>query len=101
HRAQESVNSPVRCTTNSLGQSPCTCNGSKARTCGDASRAQCFRLVPLEVHLSSDTVRSSAATICHLPFRLIHVSVHTKRPCKGVPLLRTQDSVPCATAASP
>ena len=33
--------------------------------------------------------------------RRIHVSVQTKRPRGGAPARRTQDSLPCLTAASP
>ena len=49
----------------------------------------------------SGAIRSSEATICHLPLRRIQVSVQTKRARSGVPVRRTQDSFPCATAVSP
>jgi hypothetical protein len=49
----------------------------------------------------SGAMRSSAATICHLPLRRIQVSVQTKRPRFGVPVRRSHVSLPWATAALP
>jgi hypothetical protein len=53
----------------------------------------------LPVLSRSGGTRSSAATICHFPPRLIQVSVHTNFPV--VPSFFFQLSLPCATAASP
>src|SRR5205807_9882899 len=50
---------------------------------------------------SGGAIMSSAATICQRPFRSNHVSVHTKRPSRGSPIRRSQDSLPCATAVLP